>query len=283
MHPSLTMHSRLAPYRVLLSEMPFTSWFRCVGCIVRRASDHCVTTVACLRSLRLKVQPVCLMTSVISNNHHCDFVSHSFAVIDFALVHSKASQSSKFALHGVPLATALNGCRQTGSSTLHAHNVGTYRPYESDYLGASNISVMDCTAVLTAPFTHIERKPRASMPAIRAYARRALPGIEFKHLAAMPIRLVSDLAGKLAQSYIADRTRKFVVSKHPLHVVRLYRQRLVLANQLTTRFVQEILACVGDAGVQASHPKPLPSISIGSSSLSGQPSLRPLEVLFPLL
>jgi hypothetical protein len=194
-----------------------------------------------------------------------------------------ARQSGKFALHWVPLATALNGCRQTGSSTLHAHNVGTYRPYESNYLGASNISVMDCTAVLTAPFTHIERKPRAYMPAIRAYTRRALPGIELKHLAAMPARLVSDLAGKLAHSRIGYRTRKFVVSKHPLHVVRLYRQRLVLANQLTTRFVQEILACVGDAGVQASHPKPLPSISIGSFSLSGQPSLRPLEVLFPLL
>jgi hypothetical protein len=194
-----------------------------------------------------------------------------------------ARQSSKFALHWVPLATALNGCRQTGSSTLSAHNVGTYRPYESNYLGASNISVMDCTAVLTAPFTHIERKPRAYMPAIRTYARRALPGINLKHLAAMPVRLVSDLAGDLAQAYIAHRTRKFVVSKHSLHVMRLYRQRLVLANQLTTRFVQEILACVGDAGVQASHPKPLPSISIGSFPLSDQAPLRPLEIPFPLL
>jgi hypothetical protein len=163
-------------------------------------------------------------------------------VIDFAWVHSKASQSSKFALHGVPLATALNGCRQTGSSILSAHNVGTYRPYESNYLGTSNISVMDCTAVLAAPFTHIERKPQAYMPAIRAYARGTLPGIDFKYLAAMPVRLVSDLAGELAQAYIAHRTRKFVISKHPLHVVRLYCQRLVLANQLTTRFVQEILA-----------------------------------------
>jgi hypothetical protein len=108
----------------------------------------------------------------------------SFAMVDFAWVHSKASQSSKFALHGVPLATALNGCRQTGSPTLSAHNVGNYRPYESNYPGTSNISVMDCTAVLTAPFTHIERKPRASMPAIRAYARRAREAIYFKHLAA---------------------------------------------------------------------------------------------------
>ncbi len=188
----------------------------------------------------------------------------SFAVIDFAWVHSKALQSSKFALHWVPLATALNGCRQTGSSTLSAHNVGTYRPYESNYLGASNISVMDCTAVLTAPFTHIERKPRAYMPAIRAYARRAREAINLKHLAAMPVRLVSDLAGKLAHSRIGYRTRKFVVSKHPLHVVRLYRQRLVLANQLTTRFVQEILACVSNTGVQASYPKPLLSVSVRS-------------------
>jgi hypothetical protein len=85
--------------------------------------------------------------------------------------------------------------------------------------------------------------------------------VNFKHLATVPVRLVSDLAGKLAKAHIADRTRKFVVSKHPLHVVRLYRQRLVLANQLTTRFVQEILACISNAGVQASHPKPLLSVS----------------------
>jgi hypothetical protein len=37
---------------------------------------------------------------------------------------------------------------------------------------------MNCTAVLTAPFTHIERKPRAYMPAIRAYARRAREAIQ---------------------------------------------------------------------------------------------------------
>src|ERR671924_2089367 len=97
--------------------------------------------------------------------HMHNIACWSFAMIDFASVYSKPSQSSKFALHWVPLATALNDCRQTGSSTLSAHNIGTYRPYESNYLGASNISVMDCTAVLTAPFTHIERKPGAYMPA----------------------------------------------------------------------------------------------------------------------
>jgi hypothetical protein len=70
----LTMHPRLVPYRVLLSVMPSASRLRRVGYIVRRASDHIL--VACLRSLRLKVQPVCLMVSVISNDHHCDFVSH---------------------------------------------------------------------------------------------------------------------------------------------------------------------------------------------------------------
>ena len=72
----LTMHPRLVPYQVLLLDIPFASRLRRVGYIVRRASDHRVTTVACLRSLRLKVQPVCLTTLVISNNHHCDFVSH---------------------------------------------------------------------------------------------------------------------------------------------------------------------------------------------------------------
>jgi hypothetical protein len=66
------MHPRLVPYRVLLSDMPSASRLRRVGYIVRRASDHFL--VACLRSLRLKVQPVCLML-IISNNHHCDFVS----------------------------------------------------------------------------------------------------------------------------------------------------------------------------------------------------------------
>src|ERR671936_548744 len=72
----LTMHPRLVPYRVLLSDMPSASRLRRVGYIVHRASDHRVTTVACLRSLRLKVQPVCLITSVIPNDHLCDFVSH---------------------------------------------------------------------------------------------------------------------------------------------------------------------------------------------------------------
>jgi hypothetical protein len=72
----LTMHPRLVPYRGLLSVMPSASRLRCVGYIVRRASDHLL--IACLRSLRLKVQLVCLMAlSVISNNHHCDFVSRS--------------------------------------------------------------------------------------------------------------------------------------------------------------------------------------------------------------
>jgi hypothetical protein len=71
----LTMHPRLVPYRVLLLDIPFASRLRRVGYIVRRASDHIL--VACLRSLRLKVQPVCLMTVVISNNPHCDFVSHT--------------------------------------------------------------------------------------------------------------------------------------------------------------------------------------------------------------
>jgi hypothetical protein len=80
--------------------------------------------------------------------------------------------------------------------------------------------------VLTAPFRHIEREPRAYMPTIRAYARRAREAIYFKHLTAMPVRLVSDLAGELAQAYIAHRTRKFVVSKHSLHVVRLWSGQL---------------------------------------------------------
>jgi hypothetical protein len=85
----LTMHPRLVPYRVLLSVMPSASRLRRVGYIVRRASDHIL--VACLRSLRLKVQPVCLMAlSVISNNHHCDFVSrssiHPFFPITFQVV-----------------------------------------------------------------------------------------------------------------------------------------------------------------------------------------------------
>jgi hypothetical protein len=53
------MYPRLVPYRVLLSDIPFASRLRRVGYIVRRASDHFL--VACLRSLRLKVQPVCLM------------------------------------------------------------------------------------------------------------------------------------------------------------------------------------------------------------------------------
>jgi hypothetical protein len=67
------MHSRLVPYQVLLLEIPFASQLRRVGYIVSRASDPIL--VACLRSLRLKVQPVCLMTlSAISNNHQCDFV-----------------------------------------------------------------------------------------------------------------------------------------------------------------------------------------------------------------
>jgi hypothetical protein len=57
----------------LLLEIPFASQLRRVGYIVSRASDHIL--VACLRSLRLKIQPVCLMTLAISNNHHCDFVS----------------------------------------------------------------------------------------------------------------------------------------------------------------------------------------------------------------
>jgi hypothetical protein len=204
-------------------------------------------------------------------------------VIDFTSVHSSVRQSNKFALHWVPLATALNSCRQTVGVTLHAHNVGTYRPYKSYYFGAGDISVMDCIAVLALPFTHIERKPRAYVPALRAYACGALPLLYLIHLAAMPLRLVSDLTGKLAQSHIADRTRKFVVSKHPLHVVRLYRQRLVLANQLTTRFVQEILACISHAGVQASYPKPLLSVSVRPFPLSGQPPLRPLAIPFLLL
>jgi hypothetical protein len=204
-------------------------------------------------------------------------------VIDFTSVHSSVRQSSKFALHWVPLATGLNGCRQTGSSTLHAHHVGTYRPYESDYLGASNIAVMDCIAARALPFTHIERKLWAYVPAIRTYARGALPRVYLKHIATMPVCLVIDLAGKLAQAYIGYRTRKFVVSKHPLHVVRLYRQRLVLANQLTTRLVQEILPCVSHAGMQASYPKPLLSVSVRPSPLSGQPPLRPPEIFFPLL
>ena len=75
----LTMYPRLVPYRVLLSDIPFASRLRRVGYVICRASDHRVTTVACLRSLRLKVQPVCLTTLVISNNHHCDFVSHTSA------------------------------------------------------------------------------------------------------------------------------------------------------------------------------------------------------------
>lgn len=178
-------------------------------------------------------------------------------MIDFASVHSSARQSNKFALRWVPLATALDGYRQAGSSTLHAHNVGTYRPYERNYLSAGYIAVMFHTA-FAAPLAHVQRKFRPNQATVRAYARRALPGTNLKHLATMPVRLVPDLAGKLAQSRIADRTRKCVVSQHPPHVVRLYRQRLVLANQLTTRLVQEILAGVGDAGVQASHPKPLP-------------------------
>jgi hypothetical protein len=203
-------------------------------------------------------------------------------VNSFGSVHSSPRYSSKFALHWVPLATALNGCRQTGSSTLHAHHVGTYRPYESDYPGASNISVMDGTA-FTAPFAYLQRTLGPYVPAIRAYARRPLPWVYLKHIAAMPVRLVSDLAGELAQAYIADRTRKCVVSKHSLYVVRLDRQRLVLANQLTTPLVQEILACVRHASVQASYPKPLPSASIRPFSLSGQPPLRPPQILSPLL
>jgi hypothetical protein len=75
-------------------------------------------------------------------------------VIDFASAHSSAHQSSKFALHWVPLATALNGCRQTVGATLHAHNIGTYRPYKFYYLSAGNIAVVDLAA-LTAPFTYM--------------------------------------------------------------------------------------------------------------------------------
>jgi hypothetical protein len=206
----------------------------------------------------------------------------SFAVNSFGSVHSSPRYSSKFALHWVPLATAGRGCRQTGSSTLSAHNVGTNRPYESNYLGAGNIAVMDCTTARALPFTHLERKPWAYMPAIRTYACGTLPLVYLVHLAAMPLRLVSDLAGELAKAHITDRTRKFVVSQHPLHVVRLYSYSLVLANQLTTRFVQKILACVSNTGVQASYPKPLPSVSIGSFPLSDQAPLRPLEIPFPL-
>ena len=86
----LTMHPRLVPYRVLLSDMPFASRLRRVGYIVRRASDHFL--VACLRSLRLKVQPVCLMTLFISNNLHCDFVSHISNAVSWAR-NSKSTSS----------------------------------------------------------------------------------------------------------------------------------------------------------------------------------------------
>jgi hypothetical protein len=167
-------------------------------------------------------------------------------------------------------------------ATLHAHNVGTYRPYKFYYLSAGSIAVVD-SAALTAPFTYMQRKLGTDSQAIGTYACGTLPLVNFKHLATVPLRLVPDLAGKLAQSHIADRTCKFVVSKHPLHVVRLYRQRLVKLNQLTTRFVQEILACVSNASVQASYPKPLLSVPVRPFPLSGQPSLRPLAIPFLLL
>jgi hypothetical protein len=131
-------------------------------------------------------------------------------VNSFGSVHPSPRYSSKFALHWVPLATALNGCRQTVGATLHAHHVGTYRPYKFYYLSAGNIAVVDLAA-LTAPFTYMQPKLGTSMQAIRAYARGTLPLIDLKHLATVPVRLVSDLAGKLAQSHIADHTRKFVV------------------------------------------------------------------------
>jgi hypothetical protein len=203
-------------------------------------------------------------------------------VIDFGSVHSSPYQPDKFALRWVSLATALNGYRQAGSSTLHAHHVGTYRPYERNYLGAGYIAVV-LHAAFAAPLAHVQRKFRPNQATVRTYARRALPWVNLEHLATMPVCLVSDLAGQLAKAHIADRTRKFVVSQHPLHIVGLYRQRLVLANQLTTRFVQKILACVSNPGVQASHPKPLLSVSVRPFPLSGQPALRPLEVLFTLL
>jgi hypothetical protein len=83
----LTMHPRLVPYRVLLSDIPSASRLRRVGYIVHRASDHIL--VACLCSLRLKVQLVCFMTLVISNNHHCDLVSR----VDF---HGLFRQANSF-------------------------------------------------------------------------------------------------------------------------------------------------------------------------------------------
>jgi hypothetical protein len=74
-------------------------------------------------------------------------------VTDFGSVHSSADimcmdahtarQSNKFALRWVPLATALNGCRQAVGVTLHAHNFGTYRPYKFYYLSAGDIAVMN--------------------------------------------------------------------------------------------------------------------------------------------
>jgi hypothetical protein len=99
----LTMQPRLVPYRVLLSVMPSASRLQRVGYIVRRASDHLL--VACLRSLRLKAQPVCLMALlVISNNHHCDFMSrssiHPFFPITFQVVIMKVKASRIFPVEG---------------------------------------------------------------------------------------------------------------------------------------------------------------------------------------
>jgi hypothetical protein len=201
-----------------------------------------------------------------------DFYTHwSRAVIDFASFQPRLINPARSRFNGCWLQRRLSR-KQTGSSSLHAHQLALSQGYSLNHLGAGGIAVMHRTTV-TAPVPSGQAQLGANQAARWTGSGRARPLADFKQIAAIPGRFVPQLAGQLAQAHIADGARQRVVSHHPFHVVWLEADRLVVADQRPTQLVQGVLARISDTGMEASDPFLLCLASVGAFGFPAQATL----------
>ena len=162
---------------------------------------------------------------------------------------------------GIPPPASVEFLLPRGVPSLGTMQVWSYRfstgehrePLGFAIQGSVRIPIVDSTAFGTGPLPNIQIKRVKKMPADRTAFRTGKPLVDGHHRPPIPGGFVVQLSDQFAPAHIRNRFRQAVILQHVFDRQRLDTDHLVLVNQTSRQFVQEITASVGDAGMEFGH------------------------------
>lgn len=123
----------------------------------------------------------------------------------------------------------------------------------SDVDGSVHVTIMDGATIRARPFTIGERQLVPSRSAFATCFRGRKEAIDLDQPSFVPRRLIGQHQDQFTPARIGDGSAATLGAQHPLHRHGFDGDRLVLADQPSAEFVQEVLPCMAHGSMGAGH------------------------------